>query len=187
VSNLSSVTNTNISLAFGQDTYAMPADYDHMIPQTEWDRGYRWQLLGPMSPQEWQVMKSGLSPTGPRRRFRLIDGSFVVDPVPYDRNQIVFEYYSTNWVQSATGVSQRQFLADTDYFMLDDDAFVMGVIWRFRRAKGLDYDEEKNSWENRIELMKGRQAGERSLPLNATAGGIRLLNNQNVPDTGFGA
>lgn len=187
VSNASTVTNTNISLAFGQDTYPLPADYDHMIPQTQWDRGFRWQLLGPMSPQEWQVLKSGLSPTGPRRRFRLIDGAFVVDPVPYDTNQLVFEYYSTNWVQAAgTGVSQRQFLADTDYFMLDDDAFVMGVIWRFRRAKGLDYDEEKNSWENRIELMKGRQAGERSLPLNANAGGVRLLNNQNVPDTGFG-
>lgn len=187
VSNASSVTNTNISLAFGQDTYALPADYDHMIPQTQWDRGFRWQLLGPMSPQEWQVLKSGLSPTGPRRRYRLIDGAFVVDPVPYDTNQLVFEYYSTNWVQSAAGASQRQFSADTDYFMLDDDAFVMGLKWRFRSAKGLAYDEEKDTWERRIELMIGRQAGERSLPLNSSASGVRLLNNNNVPDTGFGS
>lgn len=187
VSNNSSITNTNISLAFGQDTYPLPADYDHMIPQTQWDRGFRWQLLGPLSPQEWQVLKSGLSPTGPRRRYRLIDGAFVVDPVPYDTNQLVFEYYSTNWVQDLSGTSKRGFTADTDYFMLDDDAFVMGIIWRFRRAKGLDYDEEKNSWENRIELMKCRQAGERTLPLNASGNGIRLLNSQNVPDTGFGA
>lgn len=187
VSNNSSLTNTNISLAFGQDTYALPADYDHMIPQTQWDRGYRWQLLGPVSPQEWQVLKSGISPTGPRRRYRLIDGAFVVDPVPYDTNQLVFEYYSTNWVQDVAGVSKRGFTDDTDFFMLDDDAFVMGVIWRFRRAKGLDYDEEKNSWENRIELMKSRQAGQRTLPLNTSAGSARLLNNQNVPDTGFGS
>lgn len=186
VSNASTVTNTNISLAFGKDTYPMPADYDHDIPQTQWDRGFRWQLLGPMSPQEWQVLKSGLSPTGPRRRYRLIDGAFVVDPVPYDTNTLVFEYYSTNWVQSAAGASQRGFLADTDFFMLDDDAFVLGVIWRFKRAKGLDYDEEKDMWQNRVDLMKSRQAGQRSLPMNATSGGVRLLNNQNVPDTGFG-
>lgn len=187
VSNNSSVTNTNISLAFGQDTYPMPADYDHMIPQTQWDRGFRWQLLGPMSPQEWQVLKSGISPTGPRRRYRLIDGSFVVDPVPYDTNTLVFEYYSTNWVQSQAGAAQRAWLADTDFFMLDDDALVLGMIWRFRRAKGLDYDEEKDMWERRIELVKARQAAARTLPLNATAGGARLLNSQNVPDTGFGS
>ena len=191
VSNASSVTNTNISLAFGQDTYALPADYDHMIPQTQWDRGFRWQLLGPMSPQEWQVLKSGLSPTGPRRRFRLIGGAFVVDPVPYDTNQLVFEYYSTNWVQSGAaatlGQSQRQFLNDGDFFMLDDSAFVMGVKWRFKHAKGLDYDEDKEMWSRRLDTAIAQQAGERSLPLNANAGGVRLLNNQNVPDTGFGS
>lgn len=187
VSNASTVTNTNISLAFGQDTYPMPADYDHMIPQTQWDRGFRWQLLGPMSPQEWQVLKSGLSPTGPRRRYRLIDGSFVVDPVPYDTNTLVFEYYSTNWVQSQAGVAQRAWAADTDYFMLDDDALVLGMIWRFRKAKGLDYDEDHDAWEERIELVKSREAGARNLPLNSSAGGVRLLSNQNVPDTGFGS
>lgn len=191
VSNTSGVTNTNISLAFGQDTYALPVDYDHMIPQTQWDRGFRWQLLGPMSPQEWQVLKSGLSPTGPRRRFRLIDGAFVVDPVPYDTNQLVFEYYSTNWAQSGVtatlGASQRQFLDDTDFFMLDDDALVLGLIWRFRHAKGLDYDEDRAMYDSRVELMIARQATERSLPMNANSGGMRLLNNQNVPDTGFGS
>jgi hypothetical protein len=187
VSNASTVTNTNISLAFGKDTYPMPADYDHMIPQTQWDRGFRWQLLGPMSPQEWQVLKSGLSPTGPRRRYRLMGGNFVVDPVPYDTNTLVFEYYCNSWVQSAAGAAQHAWAADTDFFVLDDDALVLGLIWRFRRAKGLDYDEEKDAWEQRIELVKARQAGARTLPLNATAGGVRLLNNQNVPDTGFGS
>lgn len=175
------------NLVAAQDTYPLPADYDHMIPQTIWDRGFRWQMVGPMSPQEWQVLKSGLSPTGPRRRFRLIDDAFVVDPVPTDTNQIVFEYYSSSWVLSQAGAPQKTFLADTDFFALDDDAFVLGAIWRFRRAKGLDYDEEKAMWQDRVDLVISRQAGQRALALNNMSRDLMLLSGANVPDTGFGA
>lgn len=174
----------------GQDTYSMPTDIDHIIPQTLWDRAFRWQLLGPLSPQEWQVLKSGISPTGPRRRFRIMGGSFVIDPVPSDTNQLAYEYYSVNWCQSnpATGspAGQRAWTKDTDTYLLDDDTMVLGVIWRFRRAKGLEYDTEKAEWDACVDRVLARQAGARSLPLNATAGGIHLLNNTNVPDTGYG-
>lgn len=186
VSNAASASNANTSMAFGQDTYTMPTDIDHMIPQTMWDRSFRWQLLGPLSPQEWQVLKSGISPTGPRRRFRIFGGNFVVDPVPSDNNQLVYEYYSVNWCQSAAAVSQRAWTKDTDTYLLDDDTMVLGIIWRFRRAKGLDYEAERKEWEDCADRVLARQAGARSLPLNATASGVHLLNNSNVPDTGFG-
>ena len=188
VSNVSSVTSSNTSVAFGQDTYSFPSDVDHLIPQTMWDRSFRWQLLGPMSPQEWQVLKSGISPTGPRRRFRVIDGSFVVDPVPYDNNQIVYEYYSNAWVQDGISLSLKtSFQTDTDIYLLDDDTMILGIIWRFRRAKGLDYDQEYQSWRTSLDRYKARQATARTLPINAEATGVRLLNNMNVPDTGFGS
>lgn len=186
VSNVASASNANTSMAFGQDTYTMPTDIDHLIPQTMWDRSFRWQLLGPLSPQEWQVLKSGISPTGPRRRFRIFGGNFVVDPVPSDNNQLVYEYYSVNWCQSAAAVGQRAWAHDTDTYLLDDDTMVLGVIWRFRRAKGLDYETEHQEWSDCVDRVLARQAGARSLPLNATASGVHLLNNSNVPDTGFG-
>ena len=187
VSNVSSVTNTKTTIAIGQDTYPMPSDIDHTIPQTFWDRSFRWQLLGPINPQEWQVLKSGISPTGPRRRFRIFGGNFVVDPVPYDNNQLVYEYYSKNWCQSAGGTTQAEWAADSDTFRLDDDAMTLGIIWRYRRAKGLDYTEERDMYEERMSVVVSRVASSRALPLNAQAGGIRLLNSQNTPDTGFGS
>lgn len=186
VSSAASASNANTSMAFGQDTYPMPTDIDHLIPQTMWDRSFRWQLLGPLSPQEWQVLKSGISPTGPRRRFRIFGGNFVVDPVPSDNNQLVYEYYSVNWCQSAAAAGQRAWTKDTDTYLLDDDTMVLGLIWRFRRAKGLDYETEKDEWDACAARVLARQAGARSLPLNATAAGVHLLNNSNVPDTGYG-
>lgn len=169
-----------------QDTYPLPADIDHLCPQTYWDRGFRWQLLGPLSPQEWQVLKSGISPTGPRRRFRIMGGQFVVDPVPSDTNQLVLEYYSANWCQSATGTGQRSWTKDTDTYLLDDDTMVMGIVWRFRRAKGLDYETEKQDWQNALDRVLARQAGARTLSLSTRSSDTFLLNNNNVPDTGFG-
>lgn len=174
------------SLVSGQDTYALPADIDHFCPQTFWDRSFRWQLLGPLSPQEWQVLKSGISPTGPRRRFRIFGGAFMVDPVPSDTNTLVFEYFSANWCQSAAAAGQRTWTKDTDTYLLDDDTMVLGIIWRFRRAKGLDYDTEKQDWQNCLDRVLARQAGSRTLSLNVSNSNIHLLNNTNVPDTGFG-
>jgi hypothetical protein len=180
-------TKTGVTMAFGQDTYPMPTDIDHLIPQTFWDRSFRWQLLGPIDAQEWQVLKSGISPTGPRRRFRIIGGNFCVDPVPADNNQLVYEYYSSSWCQSAAGVAQSAWAADTDTYLLDDDTMVLGLIWRYRRAKGFDYETEKQEYDRLADTIVAQQAGARNLPLNASGSGIRLLNTQNVPDTGFGS
>lgn len=180
-------TNTSNTMAMGQEAYALPSDYEHFIVMTMWDRGFRWQLLGPLNPQEWQVLKSGISPTGPRRRFRLINNQIFIDPIPYDSNQLVFEYYSNNWCQNNSGQTQVRWAADTDTYLLDDDTFILGLIWRYRMAKGLDYSEEKMMWQNSIDRFKGRQALVRNLPINAQQTGVRLLSNAQVPDTGFGS
>lgn len=181
------VTQTAISLAFGQQSYAMPADFDHFITQTFWDRSYRWQLLGPMDPQEWQVLKSGIAPTGPRNRFRIMGDLFYIDPVPASVHTDVFEYISNAWCQSVTGIAQQIWTADTDYYNLDDDAFILGVIWRYRRSKGLDYNEEYNQWAARAQRTAARDGGSRVIPLNAQGGNERLLGPANIPDTSFGS
>lgn len=187
LSQAASSGNMGTALAFGQDTYAFPLDVDHLVPQTFWDRSFRWQLLGPVDPQEWQVLKSGISPTGPRRRFRVVGGNFCIDPVPADNNTLVYEYYSVNWCQSAGAVGQNAFAADSDVFLIDDDALVMGLVWRYRRSKGFAYDTEMAEYEAHVQRLLARQASSRNLPLNASGSGIRLLNAQNVPDTGFGS
>lgn len=180
-------TNTSNTMAVGQEAYPLPSDYDHMIVQTQWDRGFRWQLLGPLNPQEWQVLKSGISPTGPRRRFRIMQNQFFIDPVPYDNNQLVFEYYGYNWTLNNSFQSQGRWFADTDTYLLDDDTFILGMIWRYRMAKGLDYSEERTMWDNSIARFKGRQSSVRNLPINAQQTGIRLISNANTPDTGYGS
>jgi hypothetical protein len=163
VSNNASFANANTSMAFGQDTYTMPTDIDHLIPQTFWDRSFRWQLLGPLSPQEWQVLKSGISPTGPRRRFRIMGGSFVVDPVPSDTNQLVYEYYSLNWCQSS-GHSGRPALVGQRHRHLcarrrHDGARASSGAFVAPRASNTTPSAE---WEACVDRILARQASARA-------------------------
>lgn len=186
VDQVSNGAGSNVEMAVGLDAYDMPIDVDKLIPSTMWDRSYRWQILGPLTPAQWQVLLSGLQPAGPRRRFRIMDNKFVINPIPYDSNQLVYEYYTNNWCQSNAGQGQALWAADTDTYLLDDDTFILGLIWRFRRAKGLDYDQEWTNWNNSIDRYKANQATSTNIAINSQDPGFRLLQPDNVPDTGFG-
>ncbi|WAL81316.1 hypothetical protein OYT13_15805 [Pandoraea sp. XJJ-1] len=180
-------TAVGATFSFGNESYAIPADCDHFITQTGWDRSFRWQLVGPLSPQEWQVLKSGISPTGPRLRYRIMDGMIFVNPVPASLDNLVIEYYSTGWCQSAAGVSQTAWAADTDTPTLQDRLFILGIIARFLNRKGLDSSVAQREYEDAVEAAVGRAGGARVLPLNARAEPPILLGSANVPDTGYGS
>jgi hypothetical protein len=180
-------TDTGALFSFGNESYAVPVDCDHFIQQTGWDRSFRWQLVGPLNAQEWQVLKSGISPTGPRLRWRLMDGQIFVNPVPASLDNLVMEYYSTGWCQSATGTPQTAWGADTDTPVLQDRLFILGIIARFLNRKGFDSSAAQREYDDAVEQAIGRAGGSRVLPLNARAEPPILLGSASIPDTGFGS
>jgi hypothetical protein len=187
VGNVASLTSTNTSIAFGQESYSLPSDYNFSIPGTQWDRGYRWQLFGPLTPQEWQVLKSGLSPTGPRRRWRLMGSLFYVDPIPYDSNLLVFEYYSLNWAMTGGTVAASSFTTDGDTYVLEDDLMTLGIMWRYKAAKGLDYQQLYETWDRAIQREIGHDTGARILRTDVQTPDVALLTSNQIPDTGYGS
>lgn len=188
-------SGTGVDFFCGQVAYSLPNDLAYFMVQTFWDRNFKWQLLGPLDAQEWQVLLSGISPTGPRRRFRVMDNQFNIQPVPGfstsdDGSIEVYEYYSNAWCQStggSSGTAQTVWTADTDNYLLDDDCMTLGIVWRFLRAKRLSYDEERRTYDLAAERCMARDGAARNLPMNASASGIRLLNQNNIPDSGFGS
>jgi hypothetical protein len=178
---------TGIALTFAKGGYDMPSDFEYFAQLTYWDGSYRWQLLGPISAQEKQVLKYGISPVGPRRRFYIRDNKFFIDPIPATAYEVLaYDYYSNAYCESAAGVAQSIWTADTDVYRLDEDCFIQGIKWRFLRSKGLDYMEEKASYESDCIRVLARDGGNRDLPLNARNQNLRLLNDSNIPDTNFG-
>jgi hypothetical protein len=191
-------TGTDTQVAFGQEAYPYPADLSHFIPQTGWDRNFRWQLLGPVDAQEWQVLKSGISPVGPRLRYRLMGGQIYINPAPYVptgqsspiSDLIVMEYeskYSIAVTATPTVPTQSTFLLDTDVSVISEDLITLSLKWRILKAIGMAWADEWTEYEDKLSRISARQTMGRNLPLNARASGIRLLNSSNVPDTGFGS
>lgn len=181
-------TSTGLNFSFGQIAYDLPSDIQMFISATQWDRNFRWQMLGPISAQEWQTIVSGICPVGPRIRFRVMDGQFWIQPPPgvSQTDVIAYEYISTQICSSASGAVQSAWLADSDVYVWPENTLTLGLIWRFKRAKGLDYGEEFDMYTRAVDRQIARSGGNRSLPLNAHSNGLRLLNQSNVPDTGYG-
>ncbi len=181
-------TSSTASMTFGTQDYALPSDFEYFLTQTFWDKTYRWQLLGPLEAQEKNVIKYGISPVGPRRRFWIRNNRMYLNPIPTNiTDQIAYDYLSNAWCASSGGTAQTKWTADTDTYSLDEDCFILGLKYRFLRAKGLDYSEEFETYTKAANRVMARDGAGRDLPLNAQSQGINLLSSANVPDTGFGS
>jgi hypothetical protein len=158
-----------ITLVNGTASYAFPVDFNAYIADTIWNPSMRWTVAGPVSPQNWEFLKSGLINTQPWMRYRIWAGSIYFDPTPSTTNAgqtVTIEYQSNSYSVSAAGVPQTKWTADTDTFVLPEDILVLGLKWRFLAAKRMDYSEEKRAWADACDKEIARAYGLRSQPLN---------------------
>lgn len=170
----------------GTADYALPSDLEYFINRTFWDGAYLWELLGPISAQEKQLLRYGVVANGPRRKFYIRVNRMYLDPVPEDASLIAYDYFSNAWCTSSGGTDQTKWTADTDLYKLDEDCFIQGIKWRFLRSKGLDYTQEKADYDTDTSRVMARDGAERDLPLIGGCYGSRFLNDDNLPETGYG-
>lgn len=179
--------STGGTVIFSKDTYAAPTDFDHYINRTWWDRTNRWELIGPDSPQkaEWQL--SGIIPTGPRRHFRTIGptgNNYRIWPPPGTLDtpiQLAYEYISNNWVVAADGTYKSSMTLDTDQPVLDAQAIILGVKWRFWQIKQFDYMPLQIEYRDYVERLIARDGGAKTLSLTRQPYPL-LIGPGNVPD-----
>ena len=173
----------------GTSNYAFPTGLQYFINTTAWDRDQKWPLNGPVSPQVWQVLKSGtVGSVGPRTRFRLMDNRIYLDPTPSSANDLVFEYYKSYWCTDSTGATEKElFSADGDLPILPDELFILGIKWRYLKAKNLEYGEDYNDYEAYIYRELGRATMAPIVALDAQGSPeVRLIDDLNIPDAGYG-
>ena len=176
--------------------YTLPADYDRLIQSTEWDRSRYEPLIGPLSPQRWQAIKSGLIGSGVvGRRYRIYRSestatrTFRLDPTPTSSDAgetLAFEYISSYWCATSGGTAQATWAADTDYTLLPDRLHMLGTVVRFKRALGLDFASEADEHANLLGRKSGQDRPAPTLSM-APSPRIRLIGPENLPETGLGS
>lgn len=190
----------SVTVTSGTDTYACTTDFQRIVDQTIWDTTNKWPMIGPLSSQEWETIKRGILISTPRRVWRLVgeaDGVYgavatakyvQIAPVPTNSTDTFFyEFITTGFARKNADTAAGPFDDDTDVPILPEQLFIMGGIWRWLRAKGLPYDAEKRDYDRELERCIADDKSARKLYLSRPSNiGPRLLDWQNIPETGFG-
>lgn len=171
----------------GTGTASLPSDYHRMLNMTQWDRTNRWQLAGPVPPEGWQWLKSSqLASVGPIQRFRVRGNAIEYYPATDTGNTYAYEYIRKTWVIDGDGTTEKAlFDADDDTCVYRDRLMIAGLKWKFYEAKGFDASAYLRDFMTQVEA----QAADAGAPALSLSGGRgqHLLNNSNIPDSGYGS
>lgn len=139
----------------------------YILNDTINNRTLRVNVPGPLSPRGWQGLKATGVPSGYWSQFRLRGGKLLLYPAPTAGQTASFEYMTENWASNATNDTFRKaFTADDDFPLLDSDLITAGLVWRWKKAKGLSYGEDMGDYEELVIDAIARNAPTKVVNLN---------------------
>lgn len=156
---------TITAIATETQTGAIPADFDHILNATFFNRTLNRRVEGPFDPQQWQNYKASVT-TVVFDAYRIRGDAILLAPTPTAGHTYAYEYISTYWVATAaasTTPAQATWLDDTDVGILSEELMTDGIVWRFLKAKGLDYAEPFRTYEAQLLLRIARDGGRRTV------------------------
>lgn len=177
---------TAASITFAKVKYALPSDYDAIVPRTHWDKSKRWEMLGPESPQQWEWLLSGYISTGPRIRWRLYGDYFQIWPPTTTAEYLGFEYRSKGWALSSSGIVKNSFTADDDTCIYPDRVMVLFTKLKYFEAKGFDTTALYRDFMMELETVKAQDMSAATLSFAPRPGTV-LIGYDNIPDSGYGS
>lgn len=119
----------------------------NIINDTIWNRDLRRPVYGPMTAQRYQQVQAAVF-AGPWNQFIIQGNDILFFPVPAAGQTCWFQYTTQNWCESSGGTGQARFVMDSDVLLLREDLFKLGVEWRWKKAKGLEYAQEFADYED---------------------------------------
>lgn len=118
-------------------------------------------LYGPINTEDLNMMKA-LPASTVRPVWRIIGGALEIWPALALNEIVTFNYFSSFWISNALRtIFKDRFTADDDFCLINEDAIMLGVVWRWKASKGLDYAEDMRDSENSFVRNAAQQQTER--------------------------
>ena len=184
-STYSTVDATDGTVYFQKVKYALPDDYDSIVPRTQWDKSKHWEMLGPEDAQQWEWLLSGYISTGPRIRWRLYGDYFQIWPGFSTNEYLGFEYRSRGWARAADGSVKNSFTLDSDTCIYPDRVMVLTTKLKYFQAKGFDTTALYRDYLTELETSMAQDTSAANLSFAPKPGNI-LIGYDNIPDSGYG-
>lgn len=172
----------------GTGTSAMPSDFQRPINGTWWDQSMNWKLRESVLPQGWRWLnESSLANASPIASIRIAGNAINYYPTTNTGNSFAFDYIRNTWVIDGDDSSEKTaFSKDTDTCVFRDRLMINGLKLKFFEVKGFDTLIATRDYARSLESAMGEQ-GAPTLPINGVGGmGARLLDFNNIPDSGYG-
>lgn len=152
----------------GLITVICGSDFGYIRNETFWNRtqNRRWF---PVDDVRWQAMKSS-SVTGPDAYFRLRGNTLRVLPTPTAGQTLAFEWVTRHWCETSGGTGQEAWAADTDVARLPEKLMLAGLVWRWKKAQGLEYAEDFAQYESRVANAIARDGAKPVLNMGSGSG-----------------
>jgi hypothetical protein len=163
----------------------LPSDFGWIVNETLYNRTSTRRIIGPVNPRDWQDQKA-FGSAGADDQYRIRGNSFWILPAPTASQSVYYEYVSNKWCRSSLGVAQSAWAADTDTLRAwPEHIMVLGIIWRWKAAKGLDFSQDYEVWQGAREKAAGRDGSRRKL--SAAGPSPRRLWNGRISEGDWGS
>lgn len=178
-----------ITTANSATGYALPADYDRMVDQTQWNNSTRFSMIGPLTGQETRYLAVRLAGVLVQVAYRLQGNVITFAIAPTNAQTLTFEYISNFWVWSAAGTGAPDAstaVAAGDTVLYDPDLAIAALRLAYLDAKGFDTVSASDRYDSKLEHAISKNVG--SKILNIGGSGINadhLIDASNLPITGY--
>lgn len=147
----------------GTDTaFPLPNDYDRMaLAQGVSDsNSWFWNYTQVPDMDTWIMIQNGfyLGVVNPGW-WILTGGQFQFQPAPASGATAKYPYVSKNFAVAQSGSAKAAFDNDNDTFVLDERLLTLGLIWRWRAQKRLEYAEDMQTYEIALSQAQARDRG----------------------------
>lgn len=143
-----------------QEQFDFPADYDRQLLNTDVQdlTNWAWGYEHLTNLNEFLYRKA--------RGFEPYPGCWIIYgnqfnfyPAPVSGNTATFPYVSNYYARASGGAEKASFTADDDSFVLPDRLLTLGLIWRWREMKKLDYTGDEETFQKCIDELMARDKG----------------------------
>lgn len=142
--------------------FSLPSDFDRFLIDTDMmgrdDRWGQWftkcddiNEFTSRSNDEWETSWPGLwTVYGNQIRFV---------PAPEDQRILSFPYITRNFARGQNGSERSEFTNDNDEFLLSDRLLTLGLVWRWRENKKLDYTGDFETFQKAFGEESAKDGG----------------------------
>ncbi len=161
------------TIAQPEQSDPVPQDFDRFIANSFFNRTTRRNVIGPITPQQWQSIQAQPQLNRVFLAFIQRNGRFLITPTPPANEEIAYEYITKDWCYNASTLEgQSDYVLDSDTSYLDEKLIVLGVRWRFLKSKGLDYAEDFRTYQTQVTQKQARDGGNTEISSTGDSGYI---------------